>query len=45
MDLTTKEIASLFNITVEATRKRKERISNKIGLEDSAALYPYITTL
>lgn len=45
MDLTTKEIASLFNITVEAVRKRKERISNKIGLVDSTALYGYITTL
>ncbi|HET8803829.1 MAG TPA: hypothetical protein VFM72_04570, partial [Aequorivita sp.] len=45
MDLTTKEIASLFNITVEAVRKRKERISNKIGLEDSTGLYGYITTL
>lgn len=45
MDLSTKEIASLFNITVEATRKRKERISNKMDLEDSATLYHYITTL
>lgn len=45
MDLTTKEIASLFNITVEATRKRKERISSKMGLEDSTALYKYITAL
>lgn len=45
MDLTTKEIASLFNITVEAARKRKERISNKMGLEDSTTLYHYITML
>jgi hypothetical protein len=45
MDLTTKEIASLFNITVEATRKRKERISNKMGIEDSSGLYHYITAL
>ena len=45
MDLTTKEMASLFNITIEATRKRKERISNKIGLQDSATLYHYITTI
>lgn len=45
MDLTTKEIASLFNITVEASRKRKERISNKMGLADSTGLYRYITTL
>jgi|26BtaG_2_1085354.scaffolds.fasta_scaffold00078_27 tetratricopeptide (TPR) repeat protein len=45
MDLTTKEIASLFNITVEAARKRKERIANKMGLDDSATLYHYITAL
>ncbi|WP_271393721.1 tetratricopeptide repeat protein [Aequorivita sinensis] len=45
MELSTKEIASLFNITVEAARKRKERISNKMGLEDSSVLYSYITTL
>lgn len=45
MNLTTKEIASLFNITVEAVRKRKERISNKIGLADSGGLYGYITGL
>ncbi len=45
MELTTKEIASLFNITVEAARKRKERISNKMGLEDSSALYSYITAI
>lgn len=45
MDLTTKEIASLFNITVEASRKRKERIGNKMDLEDGSGLYRYITTL
>ena len=45
MDLTTKEMASLFNITIEATRKRKERISYKMGLEDSTGLYHYITTI
>jgi len=45
MDLTTKEIASLFNITVEASRKRKERISSKIGLAESTGLYRYITSI
>lgn len=45
MDLTTKEIASLLNITVEATRKRKERISNKVGIHEKESLYSYITTL
>ena len=45
MDLTTKEISSLFNITVEATRKRKERISTKLGLGDSSSVYSYITRI
>lgn len=45
MDLTNKEIASLFNITLAASRKRKERISTKMGLTDSAQLYPYISSI
>ncbi|WP_179349576.1 tetratricopeptide repeat protein [Winogradskyella pacifica] len=45
MDLSSKEIASLFNITVEASRKRKERISSKIGLKDSQQLYSYISSI
>lgn len=45
MDLTTKEISSLLNITVEATRKRKERISTKLGLGDSSSVYSYITRI
>ncbi|MBT0606709.1 tetratricopeptide repeat protein [Aequorivita echinoideorum] len=45
MDLTNKEISSLFNITVEASRKRKERISTKMGLADSSNLYHYISTI
>lgn len=45
MDLNTKEIASLFNITNEASRKRKERIGAKIDLPEGKSLYAYITSL
>ncbi|MGJ8591150.1 MAG: tetratricopeptide repeat protein [Aquaticitalea sp.] len=45
MNLTTKEISSLFNITLEATRKRKERIAKKMELTDSDNLYDYISTI
>lgn len=45
MNLTTKEISSLFNITLEATRKRKERISKKMELEDSNQLYDYLSEI
>lgn len=43
MDLSNKEISSLFNITAEASRKRKERIKSKIGLEEDEDLYRYIS--
>lgn len=45
MNLTIKEIASLYNITPGACRKRKERIAHKMGLEDSNYLYDYITAI
>lgn len=45
MNLTIKEISSLYNITPGACRKRKERIANKMGLEDSNYLYSYISAL
>jgi len=44
MNLTTKEIAALFNITIEAARKRKERIAKKMELADSNQLYGYLST-
>ncbi|PKA82812.1 tetratricopeptide repeat protein [Ulvibacter sp. MAR_2010_11] len=44
MNLTNKEIASMLNITLEACRKRKERIAKKMDLEDSASLYHYLFT-
>src|SRR5690606_106792 len=45
MNLNSKEIASIFNITQEACRKRKERISKKIGLENGESLYEYLTQI
>lgn len=44
MNLSTKEIASLLNITAEACRKRKERISKKINLPEKEDFYDYIAS-
>ncbi|QQX77417.1 MULTISPECIES: tetratricopeptide repeat protein [Aequorivita] len=43
MNLTTKEIANILNITDAAARKRKERISRKMDLEDSSLLFGYLS--
>lgn len=45
MNLTTKEISSLLNITVEASRKRKERIIKKMSLTEDVNLYHYLSAL
>lgn len=45
MNLSIKEIASLFNITPDACRKRRERIAKKIGLINTSSLYPYLSEL
>lgn len=45
MNLSNKEIASMLNITVEACRKRKERIAAKLELPDSSHLYSYLYTV
>jgi hypothetical protein len=45
MNLSMKEIASIMNITPEASRKRKERISKKIHLKENDDLYSYISQL
>lgn len=45
MDLSIKEISSLFNITPEACRKRKERITKKMNLSDDLELYSYLSTI
>ena len=43
MNLSAKEIASTLNITLDACRKRKERVSLKIGLKDSSSLFSYVS--
>lgn len=45
MNLSMKEIASIMNITPEACRKRKERISKKIDLDEDIELYSYISQI
>lgn len=45
MNLSQKEIAALLNITPEACRKRKERISKKMKLTDKKALYNYLSSI
>ncbi|SCY24721.1 tetratricopeptide repeat protein [Flavobacterium caeni] len=45
MNLSTKEIASMLNVTPEACRKRKERISAKMELPENVNLYDYLASL
>lgn len=45
MNLSTKEISSIFNITIEACRKRKERVSKKLNLANSNDLYSYLSSI
>jgi hypothetical protein len=45
MNLSTKEIASMLNITLEACRKRKERIASKMELPDHSLLYDYLSSI
>lgn len=45
MGLTTKEIASIFNITVETCRKRKERIVKKMEIPEDLDLFDYIFSI
>ena len=45
MNLNSKEICSIFNITPEACRKRKERISKKVGLDNGESLYDYLSQI
>jgi len=42
MKLSAKEIASILNITANAFRKRKGRISDKIGLDDDQSLFDFL---
>lgn len=45
MNLTTKEIASLLNITFEACRKRKARIIRKMNLPENINIYTYLSSI
>ncbi|MBT2619967.1 tetratricopeptide repeat protein [Chryseobacterium sp. ISL-6] len=45
MNLSTKEISSIFNITIEACRKRKERVSKRLNLQNSNDLYSYLSNV
>lgn len=45
MNLSTKEIASMLNITQESCRKRKERVISKMELPKDINLYDYLTSL
>ncbi len=45
MNLSQKEISTILSISPDACRKRKERISKKIGLTDGAELYDYLYSI
>lgn len=45
MNLTTKEISNLLNITIYASKKRKERIISKIKLPEDMTLYSYLSNI
>ena len=42
MNLSIKEISHIFNITPEACRKRKERVSKKLGLHHGSQLHDHL---
>lgn len=43
INLNTKEISSLLNITTDSCKRKKIRISQKLGLDTSSSLYDYIS--
>jgi DNA-binding CsgD family transcriptional regulator len=45
MNLTTKEISNLLNITIYASKKRKERIISKMNLPNDTTLYSYLSDI
>ena len=45
LNLNTKEIASLLNISPESCRKRKERLRKKMNLDKDASLLEYLSDL
>jgi hypothetical protein len=45
MNLDTKEIASMLNITPVACRKRKERIEKRLNLTEKISLNAYLLSI
>lgn len=45
MNMSTKEIASMLNINPESCKRRKIRLSKKLGLESSADLYAHVLSM
>jgi tetratricopeptide (TPR) repeat protein len=45
MNVSVKEIANIFNITIPAAKKRKERIASKMELSKDIDLYDYILSI
>lgn len=45
MNLSNKEIASILNITPHSCRKRKERLSKKLNIDEGTSLYHYISNI
>lgn len=45
MNMPTKEMASMLNINPDSCKRRKIRLSKKMGLESSADLYAYLLAL
>lgn len=45
MNLTNHDIASLMNVTPDTCKKRRMRISKKLGLDTSSNLYQYIVSI
>jgi len=45
INLSTKEISSLLNITVETCKKKRKRVCQKMGLNGSSSLYRYLSEI
>lgn len=45
INLSTKEIASLLNITPEYCKKKRQQIAHKMGFETSKALFSYLSSI
>ena len=45
MNLSFKEIGAILNITQEACRKRKERISTKMDIDKNTSFYEYLSSI